>query len=257
MKINFPNSNIKTKEISFNTNLQHDIKIVHITDTHIGYHFDLEDLHQLVLSINALKPDIVCFTGDCFDNIKLLNFNPKLIIPLLKTIYSKYGKYFVPGNHDYGSNSISEVLNIITQSGFNILLNKHHYIQTHGGNILIQGIDDACFGQPSYNASFKHDEITPDFSLCLMHEPDNVKLLNPNINLVLSGHTHGGQVRLPKYGAIYTPDFGKIYKQGLYQIRRYQYLYVNFGIGMTRLPIRLFCQPEIALFYLKANAYST
>nr|WP_263313724.1 metallophosphoesterase [Mammaliicoccus sp. Marseille-Q6498] len=253
MKINFPNAHIQIVNHSITTNLTSDFKIVHISDLHLGFHSGLESLHQLVLLINQQDADIVCFTGDCFDNVRYMNFDPNLVIPLFKTIQSKYGKYFVPGNHDYGSNGIQIVLEIMKQSGFKLLLNEHHYVITPGGNIGIYGIDDLCFGTPNFSHSFQCSNDLVDFRLCLMHEPDQVKLLDPHINLVLSGHTHGGQVRIPKIGAIYTPTFGKVYKQGLYHIRRQQYLFVNKGIGMTRLPIRLFCPSEMAVFHLKSK----
>ncbi|HCN60891.1 metallophosphoesterase [Mammaliicoccus fleurettii] len=257
MKFHFPNSKIKLVTHSLQSNLSTNLKIVHISDLHLGYYSTLEYLHQLVLLINKQEADIVCFTGDCFDNIKYASFDPYLVIPLFRTIQSKYGKFFVPGNHDYGSNSIQIVLNIIKKSGFQLLLNDYYKIVTPAGNILIHGIDDICFGQPNFNSSFQLADGPIAYRIGLMHEPDKVKLLDPNIDLVLSGHTHGGQVRVPKIGALYTPTFGKKYIQGLYHIRRQQHLFVNKGIGMTRLPIRIFCSPEIGIFNIKAKKSRT
>ena len=253
MKINFPSSDIVTLKHTFYTELKSNLKIVHITDLHIGYYSGLESLHQLVIKINNMQPDIICLTGDCFDDIGKIKFDPYLVIPLFITLKSKYGKFFVPGNHDYGSNSISTVIKIMKLSGFNVLLNETQVVKTCAGNLSIYGIDDLCFGQPNFSNSFYDKDDYIDFRVCLMHEPDKVRLLNPNINLILSGHTHGGQIRLPVFGALHTPALGKKYKQGLYQIRHRQYLYVNKGIGMTRLPIRVFCNPEIAIFYLKGK----
>ncbi|MGK9045132.1 metallophosphoesterase [Mammaliicoccus vitulinus] len=251
MSIQFPSSKIKIVKHTLQSNLKNNLKVVHISDLHLGYYSNLKDLHQLVLLINQQEADIVCFTGDCFDNINDVSFDPYLVIPLFRTIQSKYGKFFVPGNHDYGSNGIDIVLDIMNKSGFQSLLNDYFKIMTPDGNILIHGIDDICFGQPNFNSSFQTSDEHVDYRIGLMHEPDKVKLLDPYINLVLSGHTHGGQVRIPIIGAIYTPTFGKNYIQGLYHIRNEQYLFVNKGIGMTRLPIRIFCSPEIAVFNLK------
>lgn len=251
MKIQFPSSKINVTTHSIDTKLKANLNIVHITDLHLGYYSNLENLYQLVLLINEQKADIVCFTGDCFDDIGQISFNPYLVIPLFRTVQSKYGKFFVPGNHDYGSNGIHTVLDIMNKSGFEVLLNRSFVIKTPSSNIQISGIDDLCFGRPNFSSSFQETNCPIDFRIGLVHEPDKVKLLDPNIHLVLSGHTHGGQVRLPLIGAIYTPTYGKVFKQGLYQIRNKQYLYVNQGIGMTRLPIRIFCSPEIAIFNLK------
>lgn len=253
MKIQFPSSKIKVTTHSIDTNLKSNLKLIHITDLHLGYYSNLENLYQLVRLINEQEADIVCFTGDCFDDIAQISFDPYLVIPLFRTVQSKYGKFFVPGNHDYGSNGIHTVLDIMNKSGFEVLLNSSYVVNTPDGNIQINGIDDLCFGQPNFSSSFQVTNCRIDFRIGLVHEPDKVKLLDPNIHLVLSGHTHGGQVRLPKIGAIYTPTYGKVYKQGLYQIRSGQYLYVNQGIGMTRLPIRIFCSPEIAIFNLNAH----
>lgn len=256
MKIQFPTSKIQQSHIHLETELSHNLTVVHITDLHLGFHTKLNVLHNLVLYINDLKPDIVCFTGDCFDNISKLSFDPYLVIPLFKTIQTKYGKFFSPGNHDYGANGIHQVISIMEQSDFHVLINSHHTLKTEAGKIAIFGIDDICFGRPNFSSTFQLDHKKYDFKLCLMHEPDKAKLLNPAINLILSGHTHGGQIRIPKIGALYTPTFGKIYKQGLYQIRHFQWLYVNRGIGMTRLPIRLFCPPEITIFHLNKEKSS-
>ncbi|WP_323702756.1 metallophosphoesterase [Mammaliicoccus sp. Dog046] len=254
MRIQFPSARIKVSTHTFKSQLKSNLKVVHISDLHIGYYSGIEDLHQLVLRINKLDADIVCFTGDCFDNIKFVPFDLNLVIPLFKTIQSNFGKFFVPGNHDYGSDGIETVIRIMKQSDFHVLINEHKLVKTPQGNILIHGIDDICFGRPNFESSFEGYLHNVDYRICLMHEPDKAHLIDPNINLILSGHTHGGQVRLPFYGAIYTPAFGKLYKSGLYHLRKQQYLYVNRGIGVTRLPIRIFCSPEIAVFNIK-NKY--
>ncbi|UTI85221.1 metallophosphoesterase [Mammaliicoccus sciuri] len=94
MKIQFPSSKIKITKHSIDTNLKSNLKLIHITDLHLGYYSNLENLYQLVRLINEQEADIVCFTGDCFDDIAQISFDPYLVIPLFRTVQSKYGKFF-------------------------------------------------------------------------------------------------------------------------------------------------------------------
>src|SRR5699024_12683556 len=98
-----PTADLITLNHSFYTDLDSNLNTVHITDLHSGYYSCLESSHQLVIKINNMQPDIICLTGDCFDDIGKIKFDPCLVIPLFISLKSKYGKFFVPGNHDYGS----------------------------------------------------------------------------------------------------------------------------------------------------------
>src|SRR5699024_12730168 len=103
MKINFPTSDIVTLKHTFYTELKSNLKMVHITDLHIGYYSGLESLHQIVIKINIMQSDIICLTGDSFVDIGKIKFNPYLVITLFITIKSQYCNIFILINHDFHS----------------------------------------------------------------------------------------------------------------------------------------------------------
>lgn len=220
------------------------LKIVHLTDIHYGTIVNAKNLTNIVNQINQLKPDIVVFTGDLYDESIVLNDKiVNEIVTCLKNINSTLGKFAVAGNHDYSSDLFAQ---IITDSGFTYLENSSQIIYDENNTPLeIIGFDDAWKGNPNYNIP-----LSNNYKIVLVHEPDEIsKILPLNVNLVLAGHSHGGQIRLPFIGALYTPNGSKNYKNDYYEFTNTK-MYISYGIGTSVLKIRLFNQPSINFYRL-------
>lgn len=225
------------------------VKIAQFSDTHLGFQFQLEDLLKTVQIINRLQPDLIIFTGDLMDRpneYKLQNQIP----PILKSLKAPLGKFCIYGNHDHGGYGSQIYRDIMYASGFQVLLNSSFEVKLiNGDSIYIAGIDDAMLGKPDVGKALA-DVPKGAFTILLSHAPDyadQTKLFN--VPLQLSGHSHGGQVQIPFYGALVKPPFAEKYYEGFYQLEKTQ-LYVNRGLGTTRMPYRFLSRPEITIFEL-------
>lgn len=230
-------------------------KIVQFSDTHLGFQYDLIQLTEVVNKINSLTPDILFFTGDLMD---VPNEYDRIdeIVPVLQKLKAPYGKFAVYGNHDhggYGSNIYREVME---KAGFKVLLNEASKVKLlNNEHVYIIGIDDAMLGNPDI-ATALSAVPNESFKLLLSHAPDLADDALPyNIQLQLSGHSHGGQIKIPFIGALVKPPFAEKYYEGLYTIgdNNDLTLYVNRGLGTTRLPFRFLSRPEITLLTLSKN----
>lgn len=230
-----------------------DFKIIQFSDTHVGFHYTEEQLTDLVSKINKLKPDLIVFTGDLIDAPHEYK-KTKQISEILYNLQAEYGKYWIYGNHDHGGYGTQLVHDIMEDAHFHLLQNSHIPIQRGQDEIILAGIDDVILGTPDLPATLKNvnEEL---FTILLAHEPDFADTtVNFPVDVQLSGHSHGGQVRLPFIGHLYTPTYAEKYIQGKYRFNQDKLLlYVNKGIGTTRLPFRFFCQPEIHSYTLKSN----
>lgn len=230
------------------------IKIIQFSDTHLGFHYDLTHFSQMIEKINRLQPDIIFFTGDLMDEPNKYKDVNKLI-PFLRRLNAPLGKYCIYGNHDHGGYGTEIYRGIMEQAGFTILLNSSaNIIGDDGNSISIVGIDDAMLGHPDLPMALKKVKQN-QFTILLSHAPDlAVDAAHFPIQWQLSGHSHGGQVKIPFVGAIAIPPYAKIYQSGYYKVGEKQQLnlYVNKGIGTTRLPLRFMVKPEIAVFTLKS-----
>ncbi|WP_054740409.1 metallophosphoesterase [Cellulosilyticum ruminicola] len=200
--------------------------------------------------INELKPDLLIFTGDLIDDNK--KFNEKEdAIRILSEIETKYGKFAVAGNHDYGSNGIRRYKEIMKAANFQLLMNEHKVITLENGKKLnIIGIDDAIFGKVDLEKAMLNSGKA-DYNIVLCHEPDLAdEIQKYPADLQLSGHSHGGQVRIPFKGAILTPPKGKKYVKGLYDLSSRMKLYVNTGVGTSQQRFRLGTIPELTVINL-------
>lgn len=232
----------------------HNKKIVQFSDTHLGFDYSIDDLKKLIKTINSLHPDIIVFTGDLIDNPKDLQKGEELpIIETLQTLQAPLGKFWIYGNHDHGGYGTEIIRHLMDESGFILLQNSHIKITHQNQSLILAGIDDLMLGRPNIEKALAN--VSPDlFTILLAHEPDFAdEAVNFPVDVQLSGHSHGGQVRLPIVGHLYTPLYAEKYVLGKYTIKNRLELYVNAGIGTTRMPYRLFCQPEIHEFTLKSK----
>lgn len=229
------------------------IKIVQFSDTHLGFHYSLNQFTKLVNKINALKPDIIFFTGDLMDEPnKYAEINK--LVPILSSLHAPLGKYCIFGNHDHGGYGSEIYRNIMETTNFTVLLNESLPVKLQdGSSIYLLGIDDAMLGKPDLPLALKNVPKN-HFKILLSHAPDLAEDASRYpIHWQISGHSHGGQVKVPFIGALVIPPFAKNYPEGLYTIGENNplTLYVNRGIGTTRLPFRFMAKPELTVFTLR------
>lgn len=227
------------------------LKIVQFSDLHYGHTTDIEDVRKLVKKINYLNPDIVVFTGDLIDS-KFTNEDLRLLEKELSLIEAKLSKYMVLGNHDRSS----QIADLLVKANFIDLNNNYDLIYNNSNeSIIISGIGDLILKRHDIDEAMRYfkDENNPRlFSIVITHEGDVLDdvLGNYPVDLALAGHSHNGQVRLPKIGSLITPYGAKIYKEKEYHERGAS-IYVSGGIGTTILPFRLFNHPSINLIRLR------
>lgn len=234
------------------------LKIVHISDIHYGRTIHKKELDNIVKKINETKPDIVVLTGDLID--KDTKLDEKMINDItnsLKKIDVNIEKYAIKGNHDY---KFSEWDILIENSGFKNLNDTYDLIYTKSTNyILIEGLSTNVYGEKTIEEKITdiNNETTkitednkPNYTILLMHEPDFIdKIDYSNYNLVLAGHSHNGQVRLPFIGAIVKPNYAQKYYDSYYKLKTTD-LYISSGIGTSEINFRLFNHPSFNLYRL-------
>lgn len=215
-------------------------KIVQLSDLHIDPFFQIDLVRAAVAHVNALQPDLVVLTGDYVTRVGEAIFE---LAPLLAGLNARHGVYAILGNHDLRCCD-PVVKNGLRQHGLNLLINEGVPINKGRGQLYLAGLDDGLWGRPNFRAAMANaPKNTP--VVLLVHEPDLVDRYStdPRITLQLSGHTHGGQIRL-NGEALTLPDLGRKYDQGLYRVNE-TWLYTNRGLGSIRIPVRINCQPEI------------
>lgn len=232
-------------------------RILQFSDVHLGPEFSLKQLDNLVEKMNELRPDIVVFTGDLIDKFGSYNAEREEAKGILQKIHAPLGKYAVFGNHDRGGGGSLFYKKYMEESGFSVLVNEVQKIKVDNGNyITISGLDDFLLGKPQIDSTLKNLK-QKDFNMLLVHEPDVVdKVGRYPVDFQMSGHSHGGQVQIPFVGPLITTKLAEKYVEGMYELEgkgKPLYLYVNRGIGTTRMPVRFWSVPELAVFVLKQN----
>lgn len=233
-------------KIEINSEAENKIKVVQFTDTQLGEYYSIKDLKKAVNKINNLNPDIVIFTGDLIDNFSKYEDREK-VSEILEDIRANIGKYAVYGNHDYGGGAVRNYETIMKSGGFIVLKNSNEKIEYRGKLINIFGCDDALFGKYNVEETMKGIKES-NLNILAIHEPDiSEKFKEYPINLILSGHSHGGQIYLPFIGPLKKNILSKKYNRGMYSLKNIK-LYVNTGLGNTKMPFRFLTIPEISVF---------
>ena len=222
------------------------IKAALFGDTHFGFNYDIEDFEKVIAEIEKASPDIIFFTGDLVDNLNTYKGDFAEISEALSRLEAPLGKFAVYGNHDYSKHGNNIYEDIMTTGGFKVLINESAELTDY--NTVIHGIDDCLIGYG--DPTFLQYADESKFNLVLCHEPDVfAEILDYNVSLMLSGHTHGGQIKLPVYvepiSTIFLPPYGRQYVSGMYE-ESGSVLYVTHGIGTTKLPLRFMAVPELA-----------
>jgi predicted MPP superfamily phosphohydrolase len=222
-------------------------RLVHFSDVHLGFNKDAHDLARLVQHIKEEKPDIICFTGDIVDS-----YAEDLTgsVSILAELQAPLGKYAILGNHDYKNTEL--LTRLLATAGFRVLRNQSYLVKQGGAVIAVAGLEDMLHGKPDPAAAIKGIPAGT-FTLLMMHEPDYADTAEAYpFHLQLSGHSHGGQIRLPLIGAPFTPYGSHKYIDGLYYTEnKAMPVYVNRGFGETSMPFRFLCRPELTVLTLR------
>jgi predicted MPP superfamily phosphohydrolase len=214
-----------------------------LSDIHFDPLYEVDYLEEVVARVNGLSADLILYTGD------FLSLSAERLTDLLAVLHrarAPLGSFAILGNHDHwiGANYISAAF---AATGIPILRNRSVMIPGRK-DWYLTGLESFWVGKPNVAPILS----TPPQArhILLVHEPDPFDLLtDPRIALQLSGHTHGGQIRVPLVGAICLPSLGKKYQAGLYA-QGDRRLYVNRGIGTVNRHVRFNCRPEITLLKL-------
>jgi predicted MPP superfamily phosphohydrolase len=219
--------------------------VVHLSDLHV--HKDSLNMRRAVELSNNLKPDYVFITGDLVEKPEEL----PVCLRLISKLKYKNRMYFVPGNWEHWSGTLSDGLITKLESiGVRTLFNEGEIIKWSGGEFFLVGIDDDYYGKPDIKKAFKYQPNDMS-TILLSHAPMGVFSAQLfRCDLVLAGHTHGGQVNIPGFGAVTTPPGSGPFERGLYYVKRSK-LYVNRGIGTSVFPIRIMCPPEVTYLTIK------
>ncbi|MCD4784859.1 MAG: metallophosphoesterase [Candidatus Eremiobacteraeota bacterium] len=221
------------------------IEIVHISDLHMSPWSLPSTFRKTADFINSLQPNYIVMTGDFVTHFKELIPGCAKAISWLKPKVSMLG---VLGNHDYWIDA-GYICRSLEEVGVELLLNRCSPSK-NGSNLTFLGVDDPYTGHDDLKSTSR--EIPGShMSVLLSHSPDIIEdAADLGINLVLVGHTHGGQVRLPLLGAIYIPSkHGKRFDKGWFNIKNTK-MYVNRGLGGIYPSIRFLCRKEIAIHKL-------
>lgn len=230
-------------------------KIVHFSDLHYGSTIFKDELKNVVDTINNQNPNIVVFTGDLIESgVTLSDDEVNTLVNELKRINPTIETLAVDGNHDYDETGYFN--KVMEQLDWKVLNNTYDFVYHNSKTpIVFVGLKDLMYGKQDYENAFSFiNETNEDlYTIVLAHEPDQVDEFNSySFDLVLSGHSHLGQVRLPFIGALYTPQGSKKYYDEYYKINNAE-LYISGGIGTSTIKFRFFNKPSINLyrFYTK------
>ncbi|HUP65339.1 MAG TPA: metallophosphoesterase [Thermoanaerobaculia bacterium] len=221
-------------------------RIAFLTDTHVASFMRRPFYRECVERVRAEQPDVVLLGGDFVSFHRDIPLMAELLLPGLE---AREGVFAVLGNHDYWAGP-EEIQSVMSEGGVQFLINRSVTIRRGRGSIAIVGIDEMYRGDPDVDSALEGiDDSCP--RIVLSHHPDVIALLHGHrVDLMVGGHTHGGQIRLPWFGAIVVPSKHEgRYASGFHLERRIR-MYVSRGLGAVP-PIRILCPPEIAVFTLR------
>ena len=225
-------------------------KLLQLSDLHLqSVNYQLE---QLAKDINKAQPDLIAITGDAIDAGK----NHYVLDEFLQLIDKNIPKVAILGNWEYWAGlSFSDLTDIYQKHNCQLLVNQNKRLELKGKSISITGIDDFIGGKPDFETAVKAHQPS-DYHIVLNHCPvysDTIAKMqsgNSKVDLILSGHTHGGQLNIFGYAPFKPWGSGK-YLKGMYHQNNTR-IYVSKGIGTTKLPIRFGARSEVTLFHFKA-----
>lgn len=234
---------IHRETIALSNQALHQLSIVQLSDIEIKEQYQAGQLQKHVEEINALTPDIIVFTGDLFNNYA--TYGPfEEVLEVLSSLKSTIGNYAIYGNKDYGGGAVRIYETLMQSAGFTVLTNEVVQLSIDQQPFQLVGVDSFLMGSLD-NEGIQQQLQTNIPTIVLTHEPEMIDSLTFSYDLLLAGHTHGGQVAIPLLQTIFdvseTP-----YQKGIYQIKDHQFVYVDSGLGTSRLPIRFLNPPQVS-----------
>jgi uncharacterized protein len=222
-------------------------RVALLSDLHAGEGTPLWLVRRACRLAMRERPHLVAVTGDLTSD-RWRSFRP--VLRALRCLAAPYGVWAVPGNHDHVVGIARWRRELEAHPVVRPLVNEAHLLPAGRAALCVAGVDDLSQGTPRL-------EMLPppakrDFTLLLAHDPDTAERARRTfdaVDLVVSGHTHGGQVRLPFMGPVLNPSRGETYDQGLRR-RPWTQVYVSRGVGTVHLPVRFLCRPEVAVLEL-------
>jgi len=219
------------------------LRIAVLSDIHYSPQMEDAFLDRIIARINEEHPDMVLITGD------LASFHTQWVLQVpehLAKLSSRYGTFVVPGNHDhcYGRQTLMKKLEA---AGITVLRNQHMQVGPGDCSIQLIGIDDpATFRDETEEVLEKLPREGMRILMC--HSPDGIRpAIREKVPLILTGHTHGGQIRLPFVGALFLPTREeREFDRGWFR-QSQSWIYVSRGLGNAGFPVRIFCPREVAI----------
>jgi len=248
------NYDIKSKTLpeAFNN-----FKIVQLSDLHSKDFY--KDNNTLVAKIKSQKPDIIVITGDLVDRRK---YNEEIAISFIDKIKPIAPIYYVNGNHEGWSGKFASLEKKLKESGVFVLRNESVFYEKGKEKIQILGVDDPAFNTTGFSEDYMNEDIMKgellkvnnnNFRILLSHRPEFFELyVDNNIDLVFTGHAHGGQIIIPFIGGLYSPNQGlwPKYYEGMHA-KNSTTMVLSRGLGNSVAPQRIFNRPEIVSVTLK------
>jgi len=254
---------IVVKTIPLVSKIKGPLRIAFVSDFHVGPHKGRGFMCRIADRTNALKPDIILLGGDFLYNYKS---DPRLLEPLC-SLTAPLGVYAVMGNHDSGRFVLGDIIemtedrtkdveDVLSAGGITVLHNEWKEIKTQAGSFVLAGTEDPWM--LTYDLGKTLEGIPADAPVLLLtHNPDaTMDERSLRADLVLSGHTHGGQMRLPFFGSIAPiPTIrGRAYDRGTFHLEKETTLIISHGVGESTARPRFFTVPEILCIELAAIA---
>ena len=231
------------------------LKIVHISDIHYNRTFKEKDLRKLVDRVNLINPDIIVLTGDLLDKKIEPSDSKETLTKYLKQMNAKLGKYAISGNHDL---KYDYYVDILKDSDFKDIDNTYELIYYKDYDPIIIACLSSCFDDKNIDDKLEEykkyiAENDVKYRILLLHEPDTIDNLSERFDLILAGHSHNGQVRLPLIGATILPDGAKRYYEEHYTINNTE-LFISSGLGTSSLPLRFMNHPSINFYRINKKS---
>lgn len=241
-------NNIDIKEHKLELNK--DYKIVHLSDLH-NKMFG-KNQKRLVNKIEKLKPDIIVYTGDIVDSY---DYNEEPAFILMEEITKIAPVYYVSGNHEIRIGNYDYLKKELIKRDVNVLDDEVVKLKIEENTVDLIGLkDDMTYNLPINLKSILENNSSNNYKILLCHKPEIYKFYdNNNVDLVFTGHAHGGQIRIPFVGGIIAPEQGLFpkYTEGAHKFKDTT-LVISRGLGNSAFPFRIFNRPEIVLVNLKA-----
>jgi len=225
-----------------------------ISDLPLDRDEDLERLVKAVEMINAERPDLVFLTGDYFSGTDSMRRYLAPFRDLVGRLNPSVGLFAIAGNHDHWS-SLEPISRTLCRAGADLLTNQSRRLKLRAETLVVVGIDDLWSGRAEPARAFSHVRCD-DCTIVLAHNPDTALYIrHQRPGVMLSGHTHGGVVRIPLYGSPLRSvlRIGRRFYAGLNPYQDF-YIYTNRGLGTFWLRIRFNCRPEVSRFSLRPLA---